>query len=138
MGLYLKLYPDVKDAMKHGVFSSAFVHWRDFGQQEGRKYVCKHDGKEVPKPKPTRRTKKSGPPKKSCPEGEKDYFERFPDVEDAVKLGTFPSGFAHWIKFGKVEGKNCECDESEEANLWTPLEPCVEGEVLYMKLYPDV
>jgi len=112
--LYLKLYPDVKDAMNQGAFSSAFAHWRDFGQQEGRKYVCKHDEKEVPKPKPTRRIQKSGPPKKSCPEGEKDYFERFPDVEDAVKLGSFPSGFAHWIKFGKVEGKSYECDEFEE------------------------
>ncbi|KAL3908648.1 MAG: hypothetical protein SGILL_008404, partial [Bacillariaceae sp.] len=38
--LYLKMYPDVGAALGEKMFQSAFVHWRDYGNHEGRSYVC--------------------------------------------------------------------------------------------------
>ena len=40
--LYMKLYPDVSAAVEKKMFQSAFHHWRDHGQHEGRSYVCRN------------------------------------------------------------------------------------------------
>ena len=48
-----------------------------------------------------------------CPEGERFYGLRYPDVEDAVKRGIFESHFAHYIEHGKNEGKRYHCDEDD-------------------------
>lgn len=41
------------------------------------------------------------------PEGwsEEKYFEKYPDVKQAVDRGAFPSGLAHYLRFGKKEGR---------------------------------
>ena len=38
--LYVKLYPDVGDAITTGIFTSAFHHWKKHGKHEGRSYLC--------------------------------------------------------------------------------------------------
>ena len=36
-------YPEVAEAIKRGIFDSAFEHFRNFGRSEGRSYICCHE-----------------------------------------------------------------------------------------------
>jgi hypothetical protein len=41
------------------------------------------------------------------PEGwsEETYLAKYPDVAKAIDAGAFPSGLAHYLKYGKKEGR---------------------------------
>merc|ERR1712157_492418 len=43
--LYFESYKDVVEAVKLGLFESAFEHWSTFGKSEQRMYICKEKNK---------------------------------------------------------------------------------------------
>ena len=49
-------------------------------------------------------------PTEKCAEGEDVYLAEYTDVASAVKAGHFQSGFQHWRRHGKHEGRNYYCD----------------------------
>ena len=111
--LYRRLWPKVDQAIEDGDLESAFVHWRDHGGKEGRSYLCRKDGN-PPKPQLVRIKRPN--PKAQCPEGEADYFRRFPDVKHAVRVGSLASAFVHWELFGRKEGRRYRCLETMDDN----------------------
>jgi SAM-dependent methyltransferase len=89
-GWYLAAYPDVAAAIAAGEIRSASEHYRTDGVREGR----------LPRaPDMTVGT--------TIPASFDDawYQTSNPDVQDAVRKGVFPSGYAHWIESGKAEGR---------------------------------
>ena len=48
-------------------------------------------------------------PTESCPEGEKLYGEKYPEVMEALKAGHFESFFQHYKLHGKEEGRFYSC-----------------------------
>jgi SAM-dependent methyltransferase len=90
MDWYLAAYPDVAAAIAAGEIRSASEHYRTDGIREGRLPLAPD------------RTAVS-----SIPASFNDawYQAANPDVQDAVRKGVFPSGYAHWIKSGKAEGR---------------------------------
>ena len=46
--IYMNEYKDVAEAVRSGIFSSAFEHWREFGKGEGRMYYCGENTKHLP------------------------------------------------------------------------------------------
>ena len=44
-----------------------------------------------------------------CEEGEAEYLVCYPDVTNAVSAGAFESGWDHYIKYGKKEGRMWHC-----------------------------
>lgn len=55
---------------------------------------------------------------------EQDYLLSNPDIADAVKRGKFKSGFEHWVKYGRHEGRSFQPAEFVERE--------------YLELNPDV
>jgi len=55
---------------------------------------------------------------------EQDYLLSNPDVSDAIERGEFKSGFDHWLRVGKQEGRS--------------FEPAEFNEIEYLELNPDV
>ncbi len=96
--LYGMKYPDVKDAVERGVFTSHFVHYVNHGKNEGKKYLCEEY-----------RNSYIVEPTEPCPEGEEMYGKEHPKAKDAVTSGVFESLFAHYQKYGKGEGKKYYC-----------------------------
>ena len=77
---YLSRNPDVKEALKRGVVSSAKEHYVLSGYYEHR----------MPFP---------------IVVSEKWYLEAYPDVADAIKNGVYKSGQAHFDVAGYREGR---------------------------------
>jgi hypothetical protein len=48
---------------------------------------------------------------------ELQYLDANPDVEDAVRKGEFASGFEHWLRFGKNEGRRLKTSTPSERAL---------------------
>jgi VCBS repeat-containing protein len=82
---YLFNNPDVAEAVRQGIFTSAFEHFIQSGQFE----LASNPGRN---PHPLF--------------DEAVYLARNPDVADAVRQGIFPNGFQHFIQFGQVELAN--------------------------------
>jgi len=105
---YLSWYPDVRDSVKNGFFSSGFDHFQQFGMAEGRQYKCRggcvddcfDNGLTI-----TKLIVASKP----CKEGEDHYLRQHPDVKKAIKEGEFSSGFEHWKKHGQLEFRMYPC-----------------------------
>lgn len=72
-----------------------------------------------------------------CPEGEKHYGIRYPDVKAAVEAGVFESNWFHYYHHGKYEGKRYLCFEYK-SYVEDPQESCPEGEEAYANENPDV
>ncbi len=72
-----------------------------------------------------------------CPEGEKYYSIKYPDVKEAVVQGIFESFFFHYHHHGKIEGRKYLCSQYK-SYIDNPTEPCPEGEEEYGKQYPGV
>ena len=86
-GFYLKKYPDVAAAVKKGVFTSGYDHYKKYGQKEKRLPVP---------PMPTEFN-------------EAEYLELNPDVAKAVKDGSFVSGAHHYMIYGWEEKQRKVC-----------------------------
>ncbi len=76
---YLQMNPDVAAAVKAGAFTSAYQHFVEYGQYEGRAPDAYFN--------------------------ESFYLTHNPDVAAAVKAGAFTSGFEHFVKYGQQEGR---------------------------------
>jgi hypothetical protein len=77
---YLTKYPDVKEAVRRGVFSSGREHYSLSGYYEHR----------MPAP---------------IQVNEKWYLETYPDVAEAMRGGVYKSGQAHFDLAGFREGR---------------------------------
>jgi hypothetical protein len=77
---YLKQYPDVRDAIDRGEFSSASEHYTKVGYFEHR----------MPH---------------AIEVEEAWYLEQYPDVRDAVANGVFANGQTHFTRVGFREGR---------------------------------
>jgi len=77
---YLTKYPDVKDAVKRGVFASGREHYVLAGYYEHRMPVAIHVN-------------------------EKWYLEAYPDVAEAIRSGVYKTGQAHFELAGYREGR---------------------------------
>jgi len=58
------------------------------------------------------------------------YLEAYPEVAAAIKSGIIPSGYEHWLKYGRFEGKLLY-----ENNI---LDEFIFDEKWYLETYPDV
>src|SRR3954451_4704643 len=78
---YLSRYPDVKDAIGSGKFTTARDHFYRCGYHEGR----------VPR---------------NHLVDEKWYLQTYPDVAAAIKSGRVKSAYDHFMSNGYGEGRN--------------------------------
>jgi len=90
-------------------YSSAFDHWRQAGESEGRKYTCDYNAKlfktEIWTTTPT------GP----CPVGEKLYQIQYPIVREMIETGKIRSGYREWLRYGKEKRRNYFCEDDLRA-----------------------
>ena len=63
------------------------------------------------------------------------YLDLNPDVEAAIRRGQFETGYAHWLKHGKAEGRLTSLDD-----IKTPSGECPDDwdEARYLRMNPDV
>ncbi len=85
---YLAVNPDVAEAVRLGKIRSGWSHFKKFGHIEGRRQKVAED--EV-----------------ATPENfdEARYLALNPDVREAIALGRFASGRAHFDAFGRAQGR---------------------------------
>jgi hypothetical protein len=77
---YLRLYPDVGEALEHGLFTSPRHHYVEFGYFEDRL--------------PSR-----------IEVDEEFYFQSNPDIKESVSSGFIPSAQIHFERYGYKEGR---------------------------------
>jgi len=77
---YLRLYPDVAEALEKGLFTSPHHHYVEFGYFEDRlPFRIEVD--------------------------EEFYFRVYPDIKEGVSAGAIPSAQAHFERNGYKEGR---------------------------------
>lgn len=76
---YLSENPDVAAAVESGTFNYGFVHFVNFGLEEGRNPSLYYD--------------------------EETYLLGSADVLDAINAGAFTSGLSHYLQFGHKESR---------------------------------
>jgi hypothetical protein len=95
---YLALNPDVAAAVRSGGFASGSAHYLRFGQGEGRApaFGC-----------PGTSTRGTWPAHEAarCEFDEQAYLSMNPDVAAAVSKKAFSSGWHHYQRFGRGEGR---------------------------------
>ena len=67
-------------------------------------------------------------PTVACAEGEEIYIGVYEDVANAVQAGVYKTGFDHWNRDGKAEGRTYFCENGL----------CPKGETLYLNAHEDV
>ncbi len=77
---YLARYPDVAEAVAHGVFANGRQHFIEVGYFEGRR-------------------------PREFEVDEKWYLEQYPDVAESIKLGDAKSPRQHFNEHGYEEGR---------------------------------
>ena len=90
---YLKLNPDVRQAVDRGQVESGHLHYIGYGYFEGRKggtAVVEEDW----------------------------YLRKYPDVATAIKEGRIKSAFDHFNFIGAAEGRCPSSDQEETAAQW--------------------
>lgn len=103
---YLKLNPDVAEAVAAGAFTSARAHWDGYGRAEGRRATLPKDFDEAV------------------------YLKLNPDVAGAVAAGTFSSAWEHWDRIGRAEGRVATQPRDFDELLYLDLYPYVKQAVL--------
>jgi len=84
--------------------------------------------------------------KHKCRSGEEGYLQRYADIAEAInEKHHFHSGFLHWKRYGKAEGRFYVCLSEEQTqhgllttDLIIPTKKCREGEENYLSKYSDV
>jgi glycosyltransferase involved in cell wall biosynthesis len=85
---YLRVHPDVREAVRARGMKSGKDHWRLFGRAEGRL---------LPTPE-QRATVRAW--------SEEAYLDANEDVRASVHQGMIASGLHHWLRFGHREGRD--------------------------------
>jgi hypothetical protein len=76
------------------------------------------------------------PSPEQCPRGEEMYKKNYPDVAEAVERGSWPSGWEHFVAFGRQEGRIYSC--CPPPCKFVETASCAEGDSVYLSKYPDV
>lgn len=84
---YLARNPDVAAAVRAGTFSSGLAHYAVYGYRESS------------------RIDNTSPPASTKPYSEDFYLYDNPDVASAVAQGVYANGYAHYILYGRAEGR---------------------------------
>lgn len=121
---YLQLNPDVARAVARQEFSSGRAHFEQFGQHELRAQAMRCPGMST--------RDRVGLTMSPCDFNETSYLAMNADVASAVSQGAFSSGAAHFVRFGKGEGRRANFDCRPRPDL------CVLNESQYLQLNPDV
>ena len=105
---YLLLHPDVAETVAAGGLPSGYEHWVRYGQHEGRLAHFR-------KLQQNRSTVASVRPHPNIPaDFDEDAYLFFnPDVATAVDNRLVASGYSHWSRFGRREGRG--------GGPWEPL-----------------
>jgi len=90
---YLRVHPDVREAVRTRGMKSGKDHWRLFGRAEGRL---------LPTPE-QRATVRAW--------SEEAYLDANEDVRASVAQGMIASGLHHWLRFGHREGRDLKVPE---------------------------
>ncbi|MDQ0141594.1 glycosyltransferase [Cupriavidus necator] len=90
---YLRVHPDVREAVRARGMKSGKEHWRLFGRAEGRL---------LPTPE-QRATVRAW--------SEEAYLDANEDVRASVHQGMIASGLHHWLRFGHREGRDLKAPE---------------------------
>lgn len=116
---YLAANPDVANAVKAGTFMSAWQHYDLYGRQEvqNRTRILIPDGYVSTNQNNVVMFNETG------------YLAANLDVAQAVKDGIFATGFEHYTKYGKAEGRSQAPSSALYANF---------NESAYLAANPDV
>jgi GT2 family glycosyltransferase/glycosyltransferase involved in cell wall biosynthesis len=106
---YLRMYPEVAEAVAQGQFDSGAAHWLRHGQSEGRVYS------DLP-----------------LDFDEEIYLRAHSDVAAAVAARSFESGASHWLSCGRIEGRR------SWARVVREQLPVDFDEAAYLRLNPTV
>ena len=90
---YLRLNPDVRQAVERGQIESGHLHYVGYGYFEGRKggtAVVEEDW----------------------------YLKKYPDVAAAIREGRIKSAFDHFNFIGAAEGRSPSSEQEETAAQW--------------------
>ena len=112
---YLGYYADVAEAVRQGSFSSGWQHYDRYGRAEGRY----QNASEVPQPTPVP-TPAPTPAPGPGPElgfDEQFYLSYYVDVAEAVHQGSFSSGWEHYDRHGRAEGRYRNASEVRQQTL---------------------
>jgi hypothetical protein len=90
---YLRVNPDVGEAVRRGDVESGHLHYIGYGYFEGRK----GGGVAV---------------------DEAWYLRRYPDVAAAIRDGRVASAIDHFNSVGAAEGRSPNADQEETAEQW--------------------
>jgi GT2 family glycosyltransferase/glycosyltransferase involved in cell wall biosynthesis len=106
---YLRVNPDVAEAVARGEFASGFDHWAREGLLEARPWTETAKAAEAS-------TQLDSPESAGRTDFDDDVYLFFnPDVDRAVRSGRLNSGFEHWQQYGRFEYRS--------GGSYDPLEP---------------
>ncbi|MGH9664922.1 MAG: glycosyltransferase family 4 protein, partial [Bryobacteraceae bacterium] len=118
---YLLLHRDVAQMAAAGDIGSGYEHWVREGKQQGRLAHIRRGATPLTVAAPHRHI--------AAPAAfdEDAYLFHNPDVAAAVRNGVFPSGFSHWLRAGKKEGRGGIPEKLRDRSEFLPLlesRPC--------------
>lgn len=93
---YIKLNPDVANAINQSKIASAEQHYIEYGRKEGRKYNTNTENCDIESQLIAQ-----------LPEGfdSASYLELNGDIEEAIAAGFCPSAEVHYLNYGRHEGR---------------------------------
>mmetsp|Transcript_13765 Transcript_13765/g.33177 ORF Transcript_13765/g.33177 Transcript_13765/m.33177 type:complete len:974 (-) Transcript_13765:96-3017(-) len=98
--MYLKMYPDVAQAIDTGRIKSGWVHFNKAGRFEQTRVWRCFDRSHVNRG--------------NCPDGESLYLATYTDVKEDVDKGEWKSGWSHYQDVGYTEGRRWKCYDSSD------------------------
>ncbi|MFN8575363.1 MAG: hypothetical protein U0354_00765 [Candidatus Sericytochromatia bacterium] len=116
---YLLAFPDIANAVKFGSLPNGYTHYKSNGINEGRLTQITYLNA-----------------KKAVDSfSEKAYLLAFPDIDNAVKYGSLPNGYAHFKSNGYSEGR---LTQTSYLNAKQTLNNSKFKEDAYLLAYPDI
>ncbi|MFC1849282.1 glycosyltransferase [candidate division CSSED10-310 bacterium] len=113
---YLALYPEIAEAVQRGDMPSGYYHFINFGRSENRVAPKRPGGPEFFVPylerlSSTYRVLKNlnwqfiQEKQFERKFDERKYLALYPEIAEAVQRGDMPSGYLHFIHFGRLENR---------------------------------
>ena len=128
---YLALNPDVAGQVRGGAYQSGAAHYGSYGKNEGRPISFCGNGRSPSYPTPPPRTHED----RNCDFIESEYLLFNEDVANAVRAGSYASGYAHFASYGQSEGRifnrfchvrrGCEFNERDYLNFNPDVEAAI-------------
>jgi len=103
-GIYRKVFPEVNEYILNGTFTSGKEHYWNIGHQnKSMHYYCPRECNHNPNCATVLAREISNNVKSR--DKEKSYLDKYPDVQRALQKGRFTSGYDHYEKLGREEGR---------------------------------